>query len=103
MNGALWFNSGAVQLVSVESLLQAKEAGAATGFWRVDIGLPQAGSEEPGRLGTTVATKETSPELQALLSEFADVFSVPSSMPPDRKFAHEINLYDEKVQPPKLR
>ena len=43
LNGALWSNSGAVQLVSVESLLQAKEAGAATGFWRVDIGLPQAG------------------------------------------------------------
>ena len=54
-------------------------------------------------MGTAVATKETSPELQALLSEFADVFAVPSSMPPDRKFAHEINLYNEKVPPPKLR
>ena len=68
-------------MISVESLLQAKEAGAATGFWRVDIGYPQAGSAEPGMLGATVATNEVPPELQAPLSEFADVFSVPSSMP----------------------
>ena len=87
----------------MESLLQTKEAGAATGFWRVDIGQSQVGSAESGMLDATAATKEAPPELQALLSEFADVFSVPSSMPPDRKFAHEINLYDEKVPPPKLR
>ena len=68
----------------MESLLQAKEAGAATGFWRVDIGYPQAGSAEPGMLGAAAATKEAPPELQALPSEFADVFSVPSSMPLDR-------------------
>ena len=66
----------------MESLLQAKDAGAATGFWRVDIGYPQVGSAEPGMLGAA-ATKETLPELKALLSEFADVFSVTSSMPPD--------------------
>ena len=53
-------------------------------------------------LGAAAAIKEAPPELQALLSEFADVFSVPSSMPPDCKFAHEINLYDENVPPPKL-
>ena len=83
--------------------MQAKEASAATGFWRVDIGYPQAGSAKPGMLGAAVATQETPPELTTLLSEFADVFSVPSSMLPDCKFAHEINLYDEKVPPPKLR
>ena len=53
-------------------------------------------------LGAAIATKETPPELQALLSEFADVFSVPSSMPPDPKFVLEINLYNKKVLPPKL-
>ena len=82
--------------------MQAKEAGAATGFWRVDIDYPQAGSAEPGALGAAAATKEAPPELKALLSEFADVFSEPSSMPPDCKFVHEINLYDEKVLPLKL-
>ena len=86
----------------MESLLQAKDAGAATGFWRVDIGYPQVGSAEHGMLGAPVATKETPPELQALLSEFADMFSVPSSMPLGCTFVHEINLYDEKVPPPKL-
>ena len=45
-------------------------------------------------LGAAAATKEAPPELQALLFEFADVFSVPSSMPPDCKFAHEVNLYN---------
>ena len=54
-------------------------------------------------LGAAAATKETPPELQNLLSEFEDVLSVPSSMPLDRKFAREINLYDKKVLPPKLR
>ena len=87
----------------MDSLLQAKEAGAATGFWWVDIGYPQAGLAEPGMLGAAAATKEAPPELQALLSEFADVFSLPSSMPPDHKFAHEINLCNEKIPPPKLR
>ena len=86
----------------MESLLQAKEAGAATGFWRVDIGYPQAGLAAPGMLGATVATKEAPPELQALLCEFADVFSVPSSMLLDCKFVHEINLYNKKVPPPRL-
>ena len=86
----------------MESLLQAKEAGAAAGFWRVDIGYPQAGLAEPDTLGATAATKEAPPELQAPLFEFAVVFSVPSSMPPDCKFVLEISLYDEKVPPPKL-
>ena len=48
-------------------------------------------------LGAAAATKEVPPQLQNLLSKFADVFSVPSSMPPDFKFAHEINLYVGRV------
>ena len=63
--------------------MQAKEAGAAMDFWCVDIGYPQAGLAESGMLGATAATKEVPPELQALISEFADMFSVLSSMPPD--------------------
>ena len=53
-------------------------------------------------LGAAAATKEAPPELQALPSEFADVFSVPSSMLLDCKFVHAINLYDKQVPPPKL-
>jgi hypothetical protein len=64
------------------SVLDLQELMAANEIWAMEVLDPT----------TEVLVSSDSPDLQAILTEYADVFSKPATLPPDRALDHPITL-----------